>query len=117
MVCGWRPLGSVPALKTSKRSPARLRSRPSAIWLLAELPVQRNRTLFLVPMCLLIFMRKRNGLDLLRQVRDQPLEQRCRQTCSQELGTNKGWNVGGANPRKCIGSCSGESNGRIGKGS
>src|SRR5919199_415710 len=38
-------VASVPALCASKRSPARWRSSPSAIWLLAELWVQRNRTL------------------------------------------------------------------------
>src|ERR1035441_6847561 len=36
--------GLVPAEKTSKRSPASWRSRPSAIWERAELPVQRMRT-------------------------------------------------------------------------
>src|SRR5215210_4751747 len=36
---------SVPALCGSKRSPPRWRSRASAIWLLAELCVHRNRTL------------------------------------------------------------------------
>src|ERR1035438_2288198 len=40
-------LGLVPALKTSKRSPASWRRRPSAIWLRAEFPVQRMRTRFL----------------------------------------------------------------------
>src|SRR5688500_17598439 len=38
-------VASVPALCGSKRSPARWRSRASAIWLLAELWVHRNRTL------------------------------------------------------------------------
>src|SRR5215207_5664461 len=38
-------VASVPALITSKRSPPRWRSIPSAIWLLAELWVHRNRTL------------------------------------------------------------------------
>src|SRR3954453_19741516 len=36
--------GSVPALSTSKDSPASWRRSPSAIWLRAELPVQRIRT-------------------------------------------------------------------------
>ena len=35
---------SVPALCTSKRSPAIARRSPSAIWLRAELCVHRNRT-------------------------------------------------------------------------
>src|SRR5215204_2348889 len=38
-------VASVPALIASKRSPPRWRSRASAIWLLAELCVHRNRTL------------------------------------------------------------------------
>src|SRR5215211_979749 len=38
-------VASVPALCGSKRSPPRWRSRASAIWLLAELCVHRNRTL------------------------------------------------------------------------
>src|SRR5918994_2239503 len=38
-------VASVPALIASQRSPARCLSRPSAIWLLAELWVHRNRTL------------------------------------------------------------------------
>src|SRR3712207_6595803 len=38
-------VASVPALCASKRSPPRWRSRPSAIWLLAELWVHTNRTL------------------------------------------------------------------------
>jgi hypothetical protein len=38
-------VASVPALIASKRSPARCLSRPSAIWLLAELWVHKNRTL------------------------------------------------------------------------
>ena len=37
-------VATVPALWTSKRSPARNRSQPSAIWLRAELWVHRNRT-------------------------------------------------------------------------
>src|SRR5215211_2722435 len=40
-------VASVPALIVSKRSPATCLSSPSAIWLLAELWVQRNRTLLL----------------------------------------------------------------------
>src|ERR687898_2233146 len=42
---GLTRVASVPALCASKRSPARCLSSPSAIWLLAELWVQRNRTL------------------------------------------------------------------------
>src|SRR5215210_7077742 len=42
-------VASVPALCGSKRSPPRWRSRASAIWLLAELCVHRNRTLALHP--------------------------------------------------------------------
>jgi hypothetical protein len=42
---GFNPTGFVPALKTSNFSPAKWRSRPSAIWLLAELPVHRIKTL------------------------------------------------------------------------
>src|SRR5262245_5207194 len=41
---GCTEVFSVPALPTSKRSPAMDRSSPSAIWLLAELCVQRNST-------------------------------------------------------------------------
>src|SRR3712207_7263717 len=42
---GLTRVASVPALMASKRSLARCLSSPSAIWLLAELWVQRNRTL------------------------------------------------------------------------
>jgi hypothetical protein len=42
-------VASVPALTTSKRSPARWRSRPSAICERAELWVHRNRTLVRSP--------------------------------------------------------------------
>src|SRR6266705_3238745 len=38
--------GRVPALSTSKRSPASCPSNPSAIWLRAEFPVQRIKTRF-----------------------------------------------------------------------
>src|SRR5687768_4086529 len=44
---GLTRVASVPALMALKRSPARCLSSPSAIWLLAELWVQRNRTLLL----------------------------------------------------------------------
>ncbi len=44
MVYGFTPFGSVPAEKTSKSAPPKSRSSASAIWLLAELPVQTNRT-------------------------------------------------------------------------
>src|SRR5580700_8723314 len=42
---GFNPLGSVPALSGSNSPPATWRKYPSAIWLRAELPVQRKRTL------------------------------------------------------------------------
>src|SRR5215218_10028483 len=42
---GLTRVASVPALITSKRSPASCLNSPSAIWLLAELWVHRNRTL------------------------------------------------------------------------
>src|SRR5262245_35590042 len=41
---GFTDVFSVPALCASKRSPAMARKKPSAIWLRAELWVQRNRT-------------------------------------------------------------------------
>src|ERR671914_2003097 len=42
---GWTsPVGSMPALYASKRSPPRWRNNPSAIWLLAEFWVHRNST-------------------------------------------------------------------------
>src|SRR5215211_3205102 len=47
MASGLMWVASVPALITSKRSPASCLSSPSAIWLLAELWVQRNRILLL----------------------------------------------------------------------
>src|SRR5204863_4638973 len=40
----FSPTCLVPALKTSKRPPARCRSQPSAIWLRHEFPVQRKST-------------------------------------------------------------------------
>src|ERR1035437_829966 len=43
-VYGLTPLGSVPPEKTSKSDAPMKRSRASAIWLRAELPVQMNRT-------------------------------------------------------------------------
>jgi hypothetical protein len=39
-------VGLTPALCTSKRAPPSWRSNPSAIWLRAELPVQRINTRF-----------------------------------------------------------------------
>ena len=43
---GWiSAVGSMPALWASKRAPARCLRNPSAIWLLAEFWVQRNKTL------------------------------------------------------------------------
>src|SRR5271168_5292404 len=42
---GFNPFGSVPALRGSNASLATCRKYPSAIWLRAELPVQRKRTL------------------------------------------------------------------------
>src|SRR5215212_2757950 len=47
IACGLTRVASVPALLASKRSPARYLSSPSAIWLLAELWLHRNRTLHL----------------------------------------------------------------------
>src|SRR5262252_3319700 len=44
MASGCTEVFSVPALPASKRSPAMERSHPSAIWLRAELCVQRNST-------------------------------------------------------------------------
>src|SRR5262245_26522081 len=44
MASGCTDVFSVPALPASKRSPAMERSKPSAIWLRAELCVQRNST-------------------------------------------------------------------------
>src|SRR6266700_4719764 len=44
MASGCTRVASVPALATSKRSPASERSSPSAIWLRAELWVHRNST-------------------------------------------------------------------------
>src|SRR5215475_2413922 len=44
MASGCTEVFSVPALPASKRSSAIERSRPSAIWLRAELCVQRNST-------------------------------------------------------------------------
>src|SRR5438132_13356113 len=41
---GCTQVASVPALATSSRSPAKARKNPSAIWLRAELCVQRTRT-------------------------------------------------------------------------
>src|SRR4030095_7907386 len=41
---GFTDVFSVPALSASYRSAARARRKPSAIWLRAELCVQRNRT-------------------------------------------------------------------------
>src|SRR5215218_4463712 len=45
IACGLTRVASVPALVTSKLSPARYRSSPSAIWERAELWVHRNSTL------------------------------------------------------------------------
>src|SRR5271156_6392449 len=41
---GFNPFGSTPPLSGSNSSPATWRKYPSAIWLRAELPVQRKRT-------------------------------------------------------------------------
>jgi len=45
MASGLTRVASVPAENASKQSPDKCLSSPSAIWLLAELWVQRNRTL------------------------------------------------------------------------
>jgi hypothetical protein len=67
-VNGFSPFGSSPALWTSNRSPAYLRRKASAIWLRAELPLQRNRTLVVILLSLIgqnqfdcIFTRRRAG--------------------------------------------------------
>src|SRR6185295_5802380 len=44
MASGLTDVFSVPALPASKRAPAIARRKPSAMWLRAELCVQRNRT-------------------------------------------------------------------------
>jgi hypothetical protein len=48
MTSGLTKVASVPALMTSKRSPARYRRRLSAIWERADLWVHKNRTLVFV---------------------------------------------------------------------
>jgi hypothetical protein len=45
---GLTEVASLPALITSKRSPARRRRLPSAMWEQADLWVQTNRTLLFV---------------------------------------------------------------------
>src|SRR5215212_2829965 len=55
MASGLTWVASVPALVASKRLPARCLSSPSAIWLLAELWVHRNRTLLFSPKMGLLF--------------------------------------------------------------
>src|SRR5918997_19538 len=50
MASGLTDVASVPALATSKRSPARCRRSPSAIWDRAELWVHRNSTLCRAPL-------------------------------------------------------------------
>src|SRR6266496_2213044 len=48
---GWTRVASVPALAASNRSPPSARRKPSAIWLRAELCVQRKSTRRLVTRC------------------------------------------------------------------
>src|SRR5262245_56943821 len=48
MASGLTRPGIVPALSTSKRSPASCSSSPSAIWLRTEFPVQRIKTRFFI---------------------------------------------------------------------
>src|SRR5262249_22481227 len=52
MASGLTRPGFVPALSTSKRSPASCSSNPSAIWLRAEFPVQRIKTRFFMVLVL-----------------------------------------------------------------
>src|SRR5918995_986125 len=52
-------VGSIPALITSKRFPARWRKSPSAIWLLAEFWVHRNNTFCFLDLCSTILLPSR----------------------------------------------------------
>src|SRR6516164_4100495 len=52
MASGLTRPGFVPALSTSKRSPASSSGSPSAIWLRAEFPVQRIKTRFFIVLVL-----------------------------------------------------------------
>src|SRR6266852_634648 len=93
---GRTRLGLVPALSTSKRSPASCLRRPSAIWLRAELPVHRIRTRFLA---LIV----------------HPVKQGSCRNSSYELGGDKAGNIRRANTGERVGGGPGECDSRIGE--
>src|SRR5216683_2887749 len=94
MASGRTWLGLVPALNTSKRSPASWRNRPSAIWLRAEFPVQRMRTRFLSGMSTIGFgERDYNFVRFFGERWDEPAEEcRCGSSAC-ELGNDKSGRV------------------------
>src|ERR1700733_11101532 len=112
---GRTRLGCVPALLTSKRSPASWRNRPSAIWLRAEFPVQRMRMRFLASTRLL----PGGGYDhvesiLWKRGHEPSKKQRCGHRTS-ELRQDKARSIGRPDARKSIGSGAGQRYGGVGK--
>src|SRR6266508_4204286 len=79
LASGWTRVISVPALATSKRSPASARRNPSAIWLRAELCVQRNKT-----RCLAMTWPPYVGTQLCRSPRDVGVRRATTERCPLE---------------------------------
>src|SRR5579862_8955456 len=94
-------LGLVPALNTSKRFPASCRKRPSAIWLRAELPVQRIKIRFL------------SGMSLLR--RHKPAKKQRSGSRTGELGNDEAGDVHRPDTRESVGSRARQSDSGIGE--
>jgi hypothetical protein len=94
---------SIPALKTSKRSPASWRNKPSAIWLRAELPVQRMRTRFLSGMA---GLRPRYDRRLLSEqpwvVTARAIERAVWRRLPRKLRKNESGSIGGPNASEGI---------------
>src|ERR1700722_4174310 len=111
--------GRVPALSTSKRSPASCLSNPSAIWLRAELPVQRIKTRFFISKSqiwssldpgkhhLFCFGRKRGH---------KPAKESSRRESAEELCHYETRRIDRPDSGKCIGEHSSERYRRIRKG-
>src|SRR5271165_3629652 len=103
MASGRTWVGRVPALNTSKRLPAMLRKRPSAIWLRAELPVQRMRTRFL------------SGIGFVEW--DEPPKERSGGGRARQLGGDESGCIDGADAGEGVGYGAGQGNGGVGEGS
>src|SRR5918995_809325 len=81
---GWTwPVGSMPALYASKRSPARWRNNPSAIWLLAEFWVHRKSTFCFLVSCSTILLPSSRPLRYFHRLGRSPFPQLIRELVGQ----------------------------------